>query len=78
MEEKDINSMASAISNALAKLNADEARANRDIATQDDKSGSVANASVPNEVFSCPECDAPVKGGIAFCQACGCPLEWEN
>ena len=68
MEEKDINSMASAISNALAKLNADAAvTKEKNLDLEEDK---------PEEIFRCPECDAPVKGGIAFCQVCGCPLEW--
>jgi uncharacterized protein (DUF169 family) len=66
MEEKEINSMASAISNALAKLNADAAVTKE---KEEDK---------PEEIFRCPECDASVKGGIAFCQVCGCPLEWED
>jgi hypothetical protein len=70
MEEKDINSMASAISNALAKLNADAAvTKEKNLDLKENKS---------EEIFRCPECDAPVKGGIGFCQACGCPLEWEN
>ena len=28
------------------------------------------------EIFKCPDCDSIVKGGIAYCQNCGCPLEW--
>ena len=64
MEEKDVNSIASAVTNALAKLDADTAAA---------KDNEEKNNT---ETFRCPDCDAPVKGGIAYCQACGCELEW--
>ena len=67
MEEKDVNSIASAVTNALAKLNADTA------ATKEKEDKKQPDTE---EVFRCPECDAPVKGGIAFCQGCGCALEW--
>ena len=72
MEEKDVKDIATAVSGALAKLNADtkaaEARTTRDAGDQD--------ASVPTEVFKCPECDGEVAGGIMYCQHCGCALEW--
>ena len=71
MEEKDVNNIASAVSNALAKLNADTTAA-KEKKDKEEKPG------ISEEIFKCPECDAPVKGGIGFCQACGCPLEWEN
>lgn len=64
MEEKDINNIASAVSNALAKLNADTT-------TKEEKKPDV------EEVFNCPECGTTIKGGTAFCQGCGCCLEWE-
>ena len=64
MEEKDVNSIASAVSNALAKLNTDAA-------DKEEKKPDV------EEVFSCPDCGAKITGGIGFCQACGCALEWE-
>jgi hypothetical protein len=67
MEEKDVNNIANAVSNALAKLNADTA------AVKEKEEG---KPETPEEIFKCPECDAPVKGGIGFCQSCGCPLEW--
>ena len=66
MEEKDVNNIASAVSNALAKLNAVEAR----------EKGEERKEKGEEETFVCPECGATVKGGIAFCQGCGCPLEW--
>ena len=78
MEEKDVNSIASAVTTALSKLTADEARAKRDAATKDDKSGSVANTSVPNDMFKCPDCGGEVAAGIQYCQHCGCALEWEE
>jgi hypothetical protein len=65
MEEKDVNNIANAVSGALAKLNADTAAKEKE-----------GKPNTPEEIFKCPECDAPVKGGIGFCQACGCALEW--
>ena len=65
MEEKDVNSIAGAVTAAIAKLNAD-----RDKEEEKDKE------KPEEETFKCPECDAPIKGGIAYCQGCGCPLEW--
>ena len=67
MEEKDIANIASAVSNALAKLNADTAR----------EKGEERKEKGEEETFVCPDCGATVKGGISFCQACGCSLEWE-
>ena len=82
MDEKDVKDIATAVSGALAKLNADtkaaEARTTRDAGDQDDKSGSGDNTSVPNEVFKCPDCGGEVAGAIQFCQHCGCALEWEE
>ena len=66
MEEKDVTNIASAVSNALAKLNADKEKN-----LEKDK-------PVVEEVFSCPDCGAKITGGIGFCQACGCALEWED
>ena len=73
MEEKDIiNNIAHAVTTAIDKLNADAAAVK-----EKELNRSGANEQKEDlETFRCPECDAPVKGGIAFCQACGCPLEW--
>ena len=68
MEEKDVNNIAGAVTNALAKLNADTAAKEKEAKDKEKPD--------TEEIFKCPECDAPVKGGIAYCQACGCPLEW--
>ena len=68
MEEKDINNIAGAVTTALAKLNADTAAKEKE--AKDKEKPEI------EETFKCPDCDAPVKGGIAYCQACGCPLEW--
>jgi predicted RNA-binding Zn-ribbon protein involved in translation (DUF1610 family) len=62
MEEKDVNSIANAVTGALAKLNADTA----------------AKEPEKPETFKCPECGGEVTGGIAYCQSCGCELEWEE
>ena len=67
MEEKDVNSIASAVTAALSKLNADTAIK--------DKEKNPPETAV--DVFKCPDCGAAVTGGIAYCQSCGCPLEWE-
>ena len=67
MEEKDVNNIASAVSNALAKLNAD---------TVKEKGEGRKEKGEEEEVFSCPDCGAKITGGIGFCQACGCALEW--
>ena len=72
MEEKDVNSIASAVTTALNKLNADTAAA----ATAKPSPEKVEALNMP-ELFKCPDCGATVTGGIAYCQACGCPLEWE-
>ena len=72
MEEKDVNNIASAVSNALAKLNADTTAAKEKAHPEH------INEKILSEVFKCPDCGTEVKGGIAFCQACGCPLEWED
>ena len=66
MEEKDVNGIASAVTAALAKLNAD---------TRDKEE--VKDKGVPPEIFKCPECGGEVSGGITYCQHCGCELEWE-
>jgi rubrerythrin len=65
MEEKDVNSIASAVSNALAKLNADT---------------DAVKEKTPEkkELFTCPECGMDVMEGVSYCPACGCPLEWED
>ena len=65
MDEKDVNSIASAVTSALSKLNADTK----------EKEGT-QNSDLKPETFKCPDCDALVKGGISYCQSCGCPLEW--
>ena len=65
MEEKDVNSIAGAVTTALAKLNADAASDNGDKLPKD-------------EVFRCPECGGTVTGGVQFCASCGCELEWED
>ena len=67
MEEKDVNDIAGAVTKALSKLNADTVAKDKEEAKDKD---------IPEEVFKCPDCDAPVKGGIGYCQACGCSLEW--
>ena len=71
MEEKDVNSIASAVTNALSKLNADTAAA---------KDKEIKDKEKPDieDVFLCPDCNAQVKAGIAYCQSCGCELEWED
>ena len=69
MEEKDINNIAGAVTSALAKL--DTAAKEKEINLRD------TGKEITEEVFKCPECDAPVKAGIAYCAMCGCPLEWE-
>jgi predicted RNA-binding Zn-ribbon protein involved in translation (DUF1610 family) len=61
MEKEDVNSIANAVTGALAKLNADTA----------------AKEPEKPETFKCPECGGEVTGGIAYCQSCGCELEWE-
>ena len=66
MEEKDISGIAGAVAKELAKLNADTAG----------EKGEERKEKGEEETFVCPECGATVKGGIAFCQGCGCPLEW--
>ena len=75
MEEKDVNSIASAVTAALSKLNADTAAKEK----ENDKGAYAEKVDkmILPEVFKCPDCGTPVTGGIAYCQACGCPLEWE-
>ena len=68
MEEKDVNSIVGAVTKALSKLNEDTVA----------KKEAVKDKDTLEEVFKCPDCDAPVKGGIAYCQSCGCSLEWEE
>jgi hypothetical protein len=68
MEGKDITEIANAVSTAITKLNADTAAK--------EKKDNEEKPGIPEEIFKCPECDATVKGGIAFCQSCGCALEW--
>jgi hypothetical protein len=72
MEEKDVSSIANAVSIALAKLNADTAKEATD--KRSDNKGESNESEA--EVFKCPDCGVQVKGGISFCQGCGCPLEW--
>ena len=67
MEEKDISSIANAVTSALSKLNADTKAPPEKV-----------NEMVLPEVFKCPDCGAEVAAGIAFCQSCGCRLEWEE
>ena len=70
MEEKDVNSIASAVTSALAKLNADTAaKLNADTAAKE-------KDSEKTETFKCSECGRERTGGIAYCHACGCELEW--
>lgn len=71
MEEKDVNSIASAVTAALGKLNADTA-------AQAAKEKEKNNTETSVEVFKCPECGTTLVGGISYCQSCGCPLEWET
>lgn len=68
MEEKDISSIANAVTSALSKLNADTEKAPPE----------KVNEMVLPEVFKCPDCGAEVAAGIAFCQSCGCRLDWEE
>lgn len=68
MEEKDVNSIANAVTTALAKLNADTINKERE---------EIKEKGVPPEVFKCPDCDGEVSGGIRYCMHCGCELEWE-
>ena len=70
MEEKDVNSIASAVTSALSKLNADTAAAK-------DKE-EVKDKGTPPDVFKCPDCGGEVSGGIPYCSHCGCALEWED
>lgn len=74
MDEKDVTNIAGAVAAALGKLNADTAK--EDVDKRNDNKGESNESDA--ETFKCPECDAPVKGGIAYCQSCGCPLEWED
>lgn len=69
MEEKDVNSIASAVTAALAKLNADTAASE----------AKEANDAKSEEVFKfkCPDCGGEVTGGIKYCNHCACELEWE-
>ena len=64
MEEKDVNDIASAVTNALAKLN------------KEDKRPESENNEKGAELFICPDCGGEVAGGIQYCQRCGCELEW--
>jgi hypothetical protein len=66
MEEKDITNIANAVTNALAKLNADAAG----------EKGEERKEKGEEETFVCPDCGAKITAGIGFCQACGCALEW--
>lgn len=68
MENDEINNIAGAVAKELAKLNADNKPEEKE----------EKEFIEPIEKFNCPECGASVAGGIAFCQACGCPLEWEE
>ena len=68
MEEKDVKDIATAVSGAIAKLNADTTK----------EKGEERKEKGEEETFVCPDCDAKVRGGIAFCQSCGCALEWEE
>ena len=69
MEEKDVNSIAGAVTAALTKLNADTAAKEKEL---------IKDKETPAEVFKCPECGGEVAGGIMYCQHCGCALEWEE
>ena len=75
MEEKDVNSIASAVTAALSKLNADTAA--KDAYDKAAKDKEINADKAAKDIFTCPDCGATITGGIAFCQACGCPLEWE-
>lgn len=68
MEEKDVQGIASAVSTALAKLNADTAAIKEE----------VKEKGIPSEIFKCPDCGGEVSGGILYCSHCGCALEWED
>ena len=68
MDDKDIMGIASAVTNALAKLNADTIKDKEEIKEK----------GTPSEVFKCPECGGDVSGGITYCSHCGCALEWEE
>ena len=70
MEEKDVNDIAGAVTTALTKLTADTAAKEKEFKDKEKPE--------TEEIFKCPDCGAPVNGGIAYCQACGCPLEWEE
>jgi Rieske Fe-S protein len=72
MEEKDVNSIASAVTSALSKLNADTA------AAKEKEKEEVKDKDTPSEVFKCPDCGGEIAGGIQYCQHCGCVLEWEE
>ena len=65
MEEKDVNSIAGAVSRELAKLNTEKPE------PKGKEEGIV-------ETFNCPECGGKVNTGIPFCSNCGCPLEWSE
>jgi rubrerythrin len=67
MDEKDVNSIASAVSNALAKLNAD---------TAGEKGEERKEKREEEETFVCPDCGTSVKGMTKYCPGCGCELEW--
>ena len=70
MEEKEINSIAGAVTAAISKLNADTKEKEADDKQSDNKGEA--------ETFKCPDCDGEVVGGIKYCQHCGCALEWEE
>ena len=67
MEEKEINSIANAVTTALSKLNADT-KVKEEVKDKD----------TPPEVFICPSCGGEVAEGIKYCMYCGEELEWEE
>lgn len=68
MDEKDVKEIASAVSGAIAKLNADTIAAE----------GNSIEKEKTSYLFKCPECNGEVTGGIKFCPHCGCELEWAD
>jgi rubrerythrin len=61
MEEKEVDDIASAVTRAISKLNADSNEEKKESET---------------DVFACPECGTSVKGMTTYCPGCGCELEW--
>lgn len=62
MEPGDVDNIAQAVTNAIAKLNADD---------------KALKEQLTSETFECPECGAKVSAMTKYCPGCGIELEWE-